>query len=130
VGIPKLALQTHRFAAQSHWGPLSDQPQYKENRMFKRILAGALAVVTTLSMAAVDVNKATVADLDSIKGIGPGTSAKVLKAREQAAFKDWADLIQRVGGIGPKKAAQLSDNGLTVNGQTYGGAVTPAPVKP
>lgn len=93
--------------------------------MFKRIVAGALAVVTSLSMAAVDVNKASVADLDSIKGIGPGTSAKVIKAREQAAFKDWADLIQRVGGIGPKKAAQLSDSGLTVNGQTYGGAVKP-----
>jgi competence protein ComEA len=91
--------------------------------MFKSLLAGALALMTTLSMAAVDVNKGSVADLDSIKGIGPGTSAKVLKAREQAAFKDWADLIQRVGGIGPKKAAQLSDNGLTVNGQTYGGAV-------
>jgi competence protein ComEA len=91
--------------------------------MFKRIVAGALAVVTSLSMAAVDVNKASVADLDSIKGIGPGTSAKVIKAREAAAFKDWTDLIQRVGGIGPKKAAQLSDNGLTVNGQTYGGAV-------
>jgi competence protein ComEA len=93
--------------------------------MFKRIVAGALAVVTSLSMAAVDVNKASVADLDSIKGIGPGTSAKVIKAREAAAFKDWTDLIQRVGGIGPKKAAQLSDNGLTVNGQTYGGAVKP-----
>jgi competence protein ComEA len=85
--------------------------------MFKSVLAGALALMTTLSMAAVDVNKASVADLDSIKGIGPGTSAKVLKAREQAVFKDWADLIQRVGGIGHKKAAQLSDNGLTVNGQ-------------
>lgn len=97
--------------------------------MFKRIVAGALALVTSLSMAAVDVNKASVADLDSIKGIGPGTSAKVIKAREQATFKDWSDLIQRVGGIGPKKAAQLSDNGLTVNGQTYGGAVKPEPVK-
>ena len=97
--------------------------------MFKRIALMGLALTTTWAMAAVDVNKASVADLDSIKGIGPGTSAKVLKAREQAAFKDWADLIQRVGGIGPKKAAQLSDNGLTVNGQTYGGAVKPEPAK-
>ena len=97
--------------------------------MFKRIIAVGLALATSWAMAAVDVNKDSVADLDSIKGIGPGTSAKVLKAREQAAFKDWADLIQRVGGIGPKKAAQLSDNGLTVNGQTYGGAVKTEPAK-
>lgn len=91
--------------------------------MFKRFVAVGLALATTWAMAAMDVNKASVADLDSIKGIGPGTSAKVIQAREQAAFKDWADLIQRVGGIGPKKAAQLSDHGLTVNGQPYGGAV-------
>jgi competence protein ComEA len=97
--------------------------------MFKQIVSVVVALASSWAMAAVDVNKATVADLDSIKGIGPGTSAKVLKAREQAAFKDWSDLIQRVGGIGPKKAAQLSDNGLTVNGQTYGGAVSAAPAK-
>ena len=97
--------------------------------MFKHNVSVMVALASSLAMAAVDVNKASVADLDSIKGIGPGTSAKVLKAREQAAFKDWADLIQRVGGIGPKKAAQLSDNGLTVNGQTYGGAVSAAPAK-
>jgi competence protein ComEA len=97
--------------------------------MFKHIVSVMVALASSWAMATVDVNKATVADLDSIKGIGPGTSAKVLKAREQAAFKDWSDLIQRVGGIGPKKAAQLSDNGLTVNGQTYGGAVSAAPAK-
>lgn len=97
--------------------------------MFKHFVSMVVALASSWAMAAVDVNKATVADLDSIKGIGPGTSAKVLKAREQAAFKDWSDLIQRVGGIGPKKAAQLSDNGLTVNGQTYGGAVSAAPAK-
>jgi len=84
-------------------------------------------LASSLAMAAVDVNKASVADLDSIKGIGPGTSAKVLQAREQQPFKSWADLIQRVGGIGPKKAAQLSNNGLTVNGQAYGPAVQKEP---
>ena len=92
--------------------------------MIKRIVLLGLAMATSWAMAAVDVNKASVADLDSIKGIGPGTSAKVIQAREQAVFKDWADLIQRVGGIGPKKAAQLSNTGLTVNGQTYGGALS------
>ena len=97
--------------------------------MYKKLLSLFIAAFAATSFAAVDVNTANPADLDSIKGIGPGTSAKVLKAREQAAFKDWADLIQRVGGIGPKKAAQLSDNGLTVNGQTYGGAVQQTPAK-
>ena len=97
--------------------------------MFKKCLASLLALFAAVSFAAVDINKATVADLDSIKGIGPATSAKMLDERKATPFKDWADLIQRVGGIGSKKAAQLSDNGLTVNGQTYGGAVQQTPAK-
>jgi len=87
--------------------------------MFKQLLAGFMALVASLSMAAVDVNKATVADLDSIKGIGPGTSAKILEARGKAPFKNWEDFIARVPGIGDKKAAKLSAEGLTVEGEAY-----------
>jgi competence protein ComEA len=94
--------------------------------MFKQVLAGFLALLASVSLAAVDVNKATVADLDSIKGIGPGTSAKILEARGKAPFKNWEDFIARVPGIGDKKAAKLSEEGLTVQGETYKGAATAA----
>lgn len=87
--------------------------------MFKKILASLLALLAAASFAAVDINKATVADLDSIKGIGPSTSAKMLDQRKTAPFKDWADLIQRVPGIGDKRAAKLSAQGLTVNGDAF-----------
>jgi competence protein ComEA len=87
--------------------------------MWKKLLASLLVAATTLAMAAVDVNEATVADLDSIKGIGPGTSAKILEERKSARFKDWDDFIQRVSGIGEKRAARLSEEGLTVNGTTF-----------
>ncbi len=87
--------------------------------MFKKILASLLALLAAASFAAVDINKATVADLDSIKGIGPSTSAKMLDQRKVAPFKDWADLIQRVPGIGDKRAAKLSTQGLTVNGDAF-----------
>lgn len=87
--------------------------------MFKSILASMLALFTAISFAAVDVNKATVADLDSIKGIGPATSTKMLDERKASPFKDWADLIQRVPGIGDKRAAKLSNQGLTVNGAAF-----------
>jgi competence protein ComEA len=70
------------------------------------------------------VNKATVADLDSIKGIGPGTSAKILEARQKSAFKNWEDLISRVPGIGEKRAAKLSSEGLTVQGEAYKGVAS------
>jgi competence protein ComEA len=92
--------------------------------MFKRILSALLALAATAAFAAVDVNNASVADLDSIKGIGPGTSAKILDARKSAKFKDWSDLIERVPGIGDKRAAKLSAEGLTVNGEAFKGATT------
>jgi len=87
--------------------------------MFKQFLASSLALLAAVSFAAVDINKATVADLDSIKGIGPATSAKMLDERKASPFKDWADLIQRVPGIGDKRAAKLSAEGLTVNGEAF-----------
>lgn len=99
--------------------------------MLKKALTLLLSLATTLAMAAVDVNTATEADLDSIKGIGPGTSAKMLEARKTSKFKDWSDLIARVSGIGDKRAAKLSAEGLTVNGAKYqpGSAEPPAKAK-
>lgn len=87
--------------------------------MFKKFLTGLLSLLAAASFAAVDINTATVADLDSIKGIGPNTSAKILKERKAAPFKNWSDLIQRVPGIGDKRAAKLSTEGLTVNGEAF-----------
>ncbi|MFM6986737.1 MAG: ComEA family DNA-binding protein, partial [Hydrogenophaga sp.] len=81
--------------------------------MRNTILTIVLGLATSLAMAAVDVNTASEADLDSIKGIGPGTSGKLIAARKNSTFKDWADLITRVPGIGPKRAVQLSAQGLT-----------------
>ena len=87
--------------------------------MLKKLMASMLALLAAASFAAVDINKATEADLDSIKGIGPATSAKMLDERKASPFKDWADLIQRVPGIGDKRAAKLSAEGLTVNGEAF-----------
>jgi competence protein ComEA len=81
---------------------------------------GLLALLLASSSAfALDINQANEAELDSLKGMGPALSAKVLKARAQAAFKDWPDLMQRVSGIRQNKARQFSEQGLTVNGQTF-----------
>ncbi len=107
--------------------------------MLKKALTLLLSLATTLAMAAVDVNTASEADLDSVKGIGPGTSSKMLEQRKAGKFKDWPDLIARVPGIGDKRAAKLSAEGLTVNGAKYQSAATetpahkakaPAPTKP
>lgn len=96
-------------------------------KAFKALLLAVLGIWSALSMAAVDVNTANAADLDSVKGIGPGTSSRIMEARKTGPFKDWADFVDRVRGIGPGNAAKLSDNGLTVNGQAFKGAAPAAP---
>jgi competence protein ComEA len=87
--------------------------------MKQRLIALLLSLSAVTAFAAVDVNKASEADLDSIKGIGPGTSAKIIEQRKSAPFKNWGDLMTRVSGIGAKRAAGLSEQGLTVNGEAF-----------
>ena len=53
--------------------------------MLKKILAVMVMMYAAVSFAAVDVNKATAAELDSIKGIGPAISAKILDEKKKAA---------------------------------------------
>jgi competence protein ComEA len=88
-------------------------------KLFVALFALIALLIATASLAAVDVNTATEAELDGVKGIGPALSGKILKARQQGPFKDWADLMQRVKGIQPKSARQLTEAGLTVNGAGY-----------
>jgi competence protein ComEA len=95
--------------------------------MLKRILAALMALFAAAAFAAVDVNKASQADLETIKGIGPAISAKILDARKSGAFKDWPDLITRVSGIGETNAAKFSEAGLTVGGTSYKDAAPAAP---
>lgn len=90
--------------------------------MFKKMLAFLAAMYMTISFAAVDVNKATAAELDGIKGIGPSISGKIVDERKKGDFKDWGDFIGRVKGIGEGNAAKFSSEGLTVGGAGFKGA--------
>ena len=94
--------------------------------MIKRLLAALFALIAATAFAAVDVNKATQAELDSIKGIGPAIATKILDERKKGNFKDWPDLVNRVSGVGDGNAAKFSTEGLTVNGQGFKGAAAPA----
>jgi competence protein ComEA len=68
--------------------------------MLKKLLVLAATLIAAACFAAVDVNQASEAELDGIKGIGPSLSGKILEARKKGQFKDWSDLRQRVIGIG------------------------------
>jgi competence protein ComEA len=89
--------------------------------MLKKLFVLFAMLYAAIAFAAVDVNKATAAELDAIKGIGPGISGKILDERKKGPFKDWNDMITRVNGIGDTNAAKFSAEGMTVGGASFNG---------
>jgi competence protein ComEA len=90
-------------------------------------LATAIALSAMAgSASALDIQQATEAELDSLRGMGPSLTAKVMAARAEKPFESWADLMQRVNGIREATAQRLSDQGLTVQGLAYKSPHKPA----
>lgn len=97
--------------------------------MLKKLLASLAMLAAASAFAAVDANKATPAELDGLKGVGPAMSQRIVDARKQGEFKNWDDFMARVKGVKEKTAEKLSGEGLTVNGQPYKAAAA-APAAP
>ena len=97
--------------------------------MLRKIVAAVLAWMAVSAFAAVDVNKADQAQLETVKGVGTSLSTRIVDERKKAPFKDWNDLIGRVPGVGPASAAKLSKEGLTVNGSSYVAAAADKPAR-
>jgi competence protein ComEA len=104
--------------------------------MIKKLMLAVATLVASMgfAFAQVDVNKADAAALDSVKGVGPAMSKKIIDERtKNGDFKDWADFQKRVKGVGDKNATKLSHAGLQVNGKSKEGAemtAKPAEAKP
>lgn len=102
--------------------------------LVKLLVSTALALASAVAFAAVDVNKASQADLQTVKGIGPAMSTRILDARKSGSFKDWTDLQTRVKGVGTGNSAKFSSEGLTVDGAaltaTAATAVAATPTRP
>ena len=85
----------------------------------RRVL-GVLGALCVMGAAqALELNRASEAELDGLRGMGPALNRQVRLARAQHAFTDWADFQARVAGVGAAKARAFSEQGLTVNGQPY-----------
>jgi len=87
--------------------------------LVRRSFFALLLALPAFVAAATEINQANEAELDSVKGLGPSTTARILEVRAQAPFSDWADLMRRVKGIRSASAERFAAQGLTVNGQTW-----------
>jgi competence protein ComEA len=85
-------------------------------------LIAALAASPAKATEPCDLNNATQARIEQVKGIGVALSERLLQARAAAPFADWADLMARVPGVGQRVAERWSRQGVTVNGQPFGAA--------
>ena len=87
-----------------------------EGSIFRKaaaVLALAAVVATAGSAAAagsalVDLNSATLEQLQGLPGIGPSKAQAILEERKNGKFSSIDDL-ERVKGIGPAIVAQLRD---------------------
>ena len=90
--------------------------------MLKKLLMLCVAFALSLSAtfaAAVEVNTADTAALESVKGIGPVHAKAIIDERtKNGPFKDADDLAARVKGLGAKSVVNLEAAGLTINGST------------
>lgn len=88
--------------------------------MLKKLLMLCVALALSLSAgfaAAVEVNSADQAALESVKGIGPVHAKAIIDERtKNGPFKNADDLATRVKGIGTKSVTNLEAAGLTING--------------
>ena len=79
---------------------------------------------------ALEVNHATEAELDGLRGLGPAFTRRILSERDIRPFTDWPDLMRRVSGMGGVTAQKLSAQGLTVNSQSLGTEKNPPKLTP
>lgn len=90
--------------------------------MLKKLLMLVVALSLSLTAAlaaAVEVNTADQAALESVKGLGPVKSKAIIDERaKNGPFKDADDLANRVKGLGAKSVAHLEAAGLTIGGST------------
>lgn len=99
--------------------------------MIRAGIASLLALGLQLAQAqplTLEVNQASQAELERLRGVGPQLSARILDARASGPFTDWDDLRNRVPGLGPVQATRLSGGGLTVAGAAF--AATDSMVTP
>ncbi len=86
-------------------------------------LAAFLMTFAGLASAAVDLNSATVTELDAVKGIGPAKAKAIVDYREKNGSFKSVDDLKNVKGFGKKTIEKLRPE-LTVGG---GAAAAPAP---
>ena len=94
------------------------------------LAAATFFAAVSLSWAQVDINTASQAQLEAIKGIGPVKAKAIVEERtKNGPFKSADDVSTRVKGVGSKSISGLTANGLSIPGAPAAGLPAVAPGK-
>jgi competence protein ComEA len=97
--------------------------------MKKRLLAFVSAFVFALpAFAAIDLNTATEAELQTIKGIGPAKAKAIVEYRKKHGEFKSADDLENVPGFGKKSIDKIRKD-ITVGNETAAAAGKTADLK-
>jgi competence protein ComEA len=89
--------------------------RYRAGRLAAAAAGLGVSLGGTFAAYALDVNVASVAELERLRGIGPRTAQMIIQERERAgAFESLTDLSDRVRGIGVQRVKVLQSVGLRV----------------
>ncbi len=80
----------------------------------RAIVAVGLGLVWAGASLALDANTATGDELQTLRGVGPALSARIVEARRAQPFTDLEDLKARVRGIGDANLRRMREAGLRV----------------
>jgi len=80
----------------------------------RAIVAATLGLACAGASLAVDANTATQDELQTVRGVGPALSARIVEARRAKPFTDLEDLKARVRGIGDANLRRMREAGLRV----------------
>lgn len=91
----------------------------------------AVGLVAATPSQALDVNTASVRQLESLRGIGPRTAKMIVHERSRAgAFESMEDLSDRVRGLGERRVSALRQAGLEVKSSKAGSPLTVEDIAP
>jgi competence protein ComEA len=84
----------------------------------KHLLRALCALLFTIgtAFAAVNVNTASLDELQTVTGIGPTIAQRIIDERRNGPYKSLDDLQARVRGIGETSVRKMAAAGLTVGG--------------
>jgi competence protein ComEA len=113
VPLPTADVQGLNLARTLKDGEKIEVPVKSEQIEEEKVASGAKRV-SSASPAKVNINRAGVRELESLPGLGPALSERIINYRENKGLFTSEEELKNVSGIGEKKYEQIKDR-ITVN---------------